>query len=138
MEKVKRGQISTEYLIVIAFVTFLIISVLGLSLFYSSQINDQIKFDQINSFANKVISSSEQVFFSGEPSRITITTYLPSGVDSINVLNDSIVFGVLSSSGLTTLSYNSDVPLYGTISNSGGAKRISIVANLSNINLVDA
>ena len=135
MEVKKRGQISTEYLIVVGFVTFLIASVLGLSLFYSSQIKDKIRFNQLQNFANKVISSSEAVFFSGEPSRSTITAYLPSGVNGVNVLANEIVFNVSSSSGFTVISFLSDVPLYGGVSNSEGVKRILISANLTSITL---
>lgn len=124
----KRGQISTEYLIVVGFVTFLIMSVLGLSLFYSSQIKDKIKFNQLKNFANKVISSAEQVFYSGEPSKTTITAYLPNGVEGVAVLSTEIVFNITSSSGISITSFKSDVPLSGTISNSEGVKRISITA----------
>jgi uncharacterized protein (UPF0333 family) len=129
----KRGQISTEYLIIVGFVTFLIISVLGLSLFYSGQVRDRIRFNQLNDFANKVISSSEVVFFSGEPSRNTITAYLPSGVESVIVLPNEIVFNVSSFGGLTVTSFQSDAPLYGSFSNTEGVKKVSIVANLSNV-----
>lgn len=129
----KKGQISTEYLIVVGFVTFLIVSVLGLSLFYSSQIRDKIRFNQLQNFANKVISSSEQVFFSGEPSKSTITAYLPSGVGSVSILTNEIVFNVSSSSGFTVIAFSSDVPLYGSISNLEGVKRISISANSTSV-----
>lgn len=128
-----RGQISTEYLIVVGFVTFLIVSVLGLSLFYSSQIKDKIKFNQLENFANKVISSAEQVFYSGEPSKTTITAYLPSGVEGVAVLSNEIVFNITSSSGLSITSFQSDVPLSGTISSSEGVKRISITAETNRV-----
>ncbi len=133
MEIKKKAQVSTEYLIVVGFVTFLIISVLGLSLFYSSQIKDKIKFNQLENFANKLISSAEQVFYSGEPSKTTITAYLPSGVESLTILPNEIVFNVTSSGGLSVTAFQSDVLLSGSISNSEGVKRISILAESNRV-----
>ena len=124
----KRGQISTEYLIVVGFITFLVISVLGAGLFYSSQISDRIKINQLTNFANKVISSSNSVFFAGEPSRVVINAYLPPGISDLEVLQNEIVFNVSTSSGITRISFSSKVPISGVISNSEGVKRIQIAA----------
>lgn len=134
----KRGQISTEYLIVVGFVTFLIISIMGLSLFYTSQIRDKVRFDQLQNFANKVISSSESVFYAGEPSRAVINAYLPAGVESIVISEGGMVFSVSSSSGLTVVEFQSQVPIYGSIGNLEGVKTISIVSNSTGIILGDS
>ena len=66
----KRGQIATEYLIIISFVTFIIISVLGIALIYSSEIRDSIKSSQLDKLSDKIVSTSESVFYAGEPSKI--------------------------------------------------------------------
>jgi len=128
MREIKRGQISTEYLIVMAFVTFLIISTLGIGLFYSAQAKDRIKFNYIENFANKIISSAESVYYAGEPSKATVTAYLPPNVQSIEVLQNEIVFSIATSSGVTRISYSSDVPIEGSLSSSEGMKRIVISA----------
>jgi len=43
----KRGQISTEYLIVISFITFVVLGTLGVAMYYSTSITDTIKINQI-------------------------------------------------------------------------------------------
>ncbi len=124
----KKGQISTEYLIVVAFITFLILSTLALGLFYSSQIKDRIKIDQLQNFANKVILSSESVFYSGEPSKNTITAYLPAGIEDVEIYSSEIVFNITTSTGVTIISFSSKVPLEGSLGSSEGVKRIVIAA----------
>ena len=125
---IRRGQISTEYLITAAFIMFLIISTLAVSLFYSNQTRDRIKFNQLQNFANKLISSSESVYYSGEPSKATIIAYLPGGVEGIEIIGNELVFNISSTSGMSRIAFPSKVPIQGIISNNEGAKSISIVA----------
>lgn len=130
---IEKGQISTEYLIVVGFVIFVIVSILGIGYLYSGKIEDKIKANQLESFANKLISSAESVYFSGEPSKLTINAYLPSGVEKIDILEKEILFEVTTTSGLNKISYSSDVPLSGAITNSEGVKRIVITAGADRI-----
>lgn len=125
---VKRGQVSTEYLIVVGFVTFLVLGILGVAFFYTSITNDQIKVSQVSNFANKIISSSESVFYAGEPSKLTLNGYLPIGVNSFEIMQNEIVVSITTSSGITTMSFTSNVPLSGNISHTDGVKRIEVLA----------
>jgi len=138
----KRGQISVEYLIVVGFVTFIIISILAVALLYSSAISDRIRYNQISNFANKVISNAESVFFAGEPSKTTITAHLPGGVQSVTIVEDNgislLVFVVESSSGTSTTAFPSDVPIEpGILSNSEGTKRLEIIAGLNEVSIAE-
>lgn len=133
----KRGQISIEYLVVVGFVVFLVISILGFAFFYSSNIRDRIRVNQATGFANKLISASESVYYSGEPSKITIRTYLPSGVKNIDVLDDSLIIGIITNSGLTTMAFSSNVPINGSISVAEGVKNIEVVAKEDGVEFSD-
>jgi len=135
--KINRGQISTEYLIVVAFISFSIISILVVSLFYLGIIQDKLKLNNLESFVNKIISSAESTFYSGQPSKITINAYLPSGIESIEILNKEIVFNVSTSSGLNIISFSSDVPLSGNLTNNEGLKIIKITAESDKVVILE-
>jgi len=150
MLRTKRGQISVEYLIVIGFVVFIVIGILGISFFYASGIRDRIKTTQLDNFVNKILSSAESVYFAGEPSKITITAYLPAGVTSIQVLQEPpnsgeyvILISIETGSGLTTIAYTSDVPLTATsepceeevITCSEGLKKLQITASSGEVSI---
>jgi hypothetical protein len=134
----KKSQAGIEYLIVIGFVTFVVITILMMSYFYSGSIKDSMISSQIEDFAKKVISSSESVFYSGEPSRTTITCYLPDGVQDINVTGNNIVFTFYTSSGINKIAFSSNVPLVGSISSSPGLKRLKLEANQDEVNISPA
>ena len=146
MFRTKRGQISVEYLIVIGFVVFIVISILGVAFFYASGIRDRIKTNQLENFANKIISSAESVYFAGEPSKVTITAYLPAGVQAIEIVYDSgseeylIIFDIETGSGISKIAYTSDVPLEtgsSIISISEGVKRLQITAVENEVSIVE-
>ena len=129
----KRGQIATEYLIIVSFVVFLVISVLGIGLVYSAQAKDRIRFNYLINFGNKIVSSSESVFFSGEPSKVTLVAYLPSGVEGLEISGNELIFDIVSNSGKDKISFSSDVIMQGEISFSEGVKRIVIEAGPFNV-----
>lgn len=130
----KRGQISTEYLIVLGFIAFMIMSILGVAFFYMNSARDQIKSSQITSFANKILSNSRSVFYAGEPSQVVINAYLPDGVEDIWVFEeagaeDILVFNVSNEGGGSVTGFSSDVNLnIVSLSISEGVKRIRISA----------
>ena len=133
MRLVKKGQISTEYLIIMGFVTFLIISVLGVAFFYVSQIKDNLKVNQVNNFANKIVNSAETVYFAGEPSKITILLYLPQGVKSIaTTSSNELTIKILTDSGTNVISYTSSVPITASgITTTEGLKKVKLEASPS-------
>lgn len=124
----RRAQISVEYLIVVAFVTFLVVALLGIALFYSASIGDQIRFSNLERFAKTLVTNAEEVYYAGEPSRVLLRVYLPSGVTNVEVNANDITFSIVTRSGVNTVAYSSAVPLQGIISSSEGVKRIVLIA----------
>lgn len=128
-KKLKKGQVGTEYMIIVAFVTLAITSILIFAFFYSNQVKDSLKENNIENFASQLISSSETVFFSGEPSKTTIQLYLPAGVEDISISSYDIVVTTRTSGGsLNIRNFQSKVPLNGTINPSEGLKKIVLEA----------
>ena len=133
----KNGQVSVEYLIIFGFVTMSIIIILGVALNYSGNVKDSIKMSQVESYADKIISASESVFYAGEPSKATISCYLPENVNEVQVVENSLFITVDTHTGANTIAYSSKVPISGTLSSGGGVKKIEVVANETSITLTE-
>lgn len=127
------GQAGMEYMMIVGFVTLAIISILTFAIFYSDQIKDKIRLNQVESFATQLLNSAESVFFAGAPSKTTVSLYLPEGVDQITVSTDYIVFNVRTSSGINTRVFNSKVPLSGTIPITQGVKKLTLEAQATSL-----
>ncbi len=137
-----RGQIGLEYLIVVAFVVFAVIIILGVSLFYTSGTRDQIKLNQLYTFANKLISSAASVYYAGEPSKVTIAAYLPAGVHNIQLIENNLVFTIVTAGGTTIIAFESKVPLDNGVSApvlsiNEGLKRIVVRAGTDRVYIVE-
>jgi hypothetical protein len=129
VKKSKRSQVGVEYLLVVGFISFAIISILALSYFYSGQIKDRIKLNQVEGFATQLVGFCESVFFAGEPSMKTVRLYLPDGVESIEINSDNIVITTIVSGGAQNKRvYESKVPLQGSITVEEGIKKLSLEA----------
>lgn len=133
----KRGQIGTEYLIVVGFVTFAIMTTVVLAFFYSNQTKDKIRLNQVENFANQLINSAEAVFFAGEPSKDTVKLYLPEGVENVQISGSDIIISTRTSSGVNVRAFESKVPLYGVITPGEGIKRLSLEANATHLVITD-
>ncbi len=78
-----KSQTSIEYIIIIGFVTLAVTGVLLIAYIYAGSAKDRIQSHQVETLGEKIISSAESVFYSGEPSRVTITVYVPEQVKGI-------------------------------------------------------
>lgn len=133
----ERGQISIEYVIIVGFVSLVLIGIIGLAFFYTGAIADRLVLNQVAEFSEKVISSSERVFYAGEPSRATIVASLPEGVQDITVVDYDLVFNITTSNGEVIIAYTSDVLLEGNLSSNSGAKEILLIASDDMVTLVE-
>jgi len=131
----RKSQVSIEYLLIFGFITFAVLIILGIAFTYSSSIRDNIRLTQVDSYANKILSSSESVFYSGEPSKATVSAYLPEAVESVNISENNILIELRTSSGLNKLAFESNVPISGNLSNVQGIKSIEIIANETSITI---
>ena len=137
MQRGVRGQIGIEYLIIAGFVIFLVFSVLGVALYYSSGIHDSLTYSYISRFASSLISSSESVFYAGEPSKSTFDLYLPAEVRRITINGTRIYFYYLTSDGSNNVSFTSKVSLQGNLSINEGTKHISVTAASDHVDILE-
>jgi len=136
MKRGLKAQISFEYLIIMGFVTFVILGILGIAFFYSGGIKDRIKITQMTDCANKIISTAESVFYSGYPSRATITCYLPEGIQAPIIIDENeLVFSLQTSTGKSTTSFTSNVQLEGGIIATPGLKKIKLDAEVDKVRI---
>jgi len=135
---VKRGQISIEYLIIVGFIAFIVLAVVGMALYYSSTIRDTINSNEISDYANKIVSSAESVYYSGEPSKLTVSTYLPQQVSDIQIIENSIVISYTTRSGTAKIGFTSNVPISGTLTSRPGVHKISLIAQANGVAISEA
>lgn len=132
----RTGQISIEYLVILGFVTFLVMSVLALSVLYMDSVRDTIKFRQVETYATKIVSAAESVYYAGQPSKVSVQAYLPASVSSVEVLREGLLITVVASSGEAKSLFPSRVPLNassGVLPASEGLKNVELRATSDSV-----
>ena len=129
----KKAQSGMELLILMSFLTVVIIGILTIGYFYSNTINDRMKSSQVSNFANKIISTSEAVFYAGEPSKATISVHLPEGVNDIEIIDNAIVITYYLATGQNKVAFSGNVPIAenstAKLSSNQGIKNLVVIAN---------
>ena len=131
----KKAQIGMEYLMIVGFLTFIIITTLGIAMYHNNTIRDIISSRQVESMSNKIISSAEAVFYAGEPSKVTIVSYIPDGISNITIADNTIFVTFYCSSGSNKVSFPSNVPITGTISSVSGLREIVLEAGSASVSI---
>jgi uncharacterized protein (UPF0333 family) len=124
----KRGQVALEYMLLIGFLTMVVISLIGISMYYSKETETTINTNQIDKIAKEIVDNAESVYYFGEPSKSTIKIFIPQGVKSINITPREINFRVLTTYGETDIFYQSTVNITGNISPAYGFHYVTIEA----------
>jgi hypothetical protein len=124
----RKGQIGMEYIILVGFITFAVMTVLGLAFYYIGTIRDEVKGLQMNGCAKKIISEAEEVFYLGYPSKSTFTCYMPDNVRNISIAEDNLIVTYSTSSGMNILAFSSKVPINGSITSFSGPRKIKVDA----------
>ena len=130
-----KAQSGIEYMIIIGFVSFAVIAIFLTAYFYINMSEDQIRMNQIEVLSNKIVSSAEAVFYSGQPSQTTISVYVPSNVAQIELLDYNLIITSSTSSGISKRAFGSKVKLQGTINPGEGTKILKITAGTDSITI---
>ena len=123
-----KAQSAVEYLILVAFVSIAVTIVLILAYFYTSASNDSIRINQIESFANKIISYSESVYYAGEPSQSSFMVYIPKGISSATFSGNELIIEASLASGDIIRVFKSKVELQGAINSNQGSRKLTVKA----------
>lgn len=115
-----------EYLIIVGFVTVITIPLIYIFNTHSSEVNEQVIANQADFIAEKIVESSESVFYLGESSKVTFRVQMPQKVTSVLIENNEIVFFINRISGTDQVVKYCPVPINGSISFTPGIHKIVV------------
>lgn len=134
--KGKNAQVAMEYLTIVGFVSFILVIVIGTAFIYTGSIQGKMESSQMTNCANKIISTAENIFYSGEPSKATITCYIPDNIKQIEILENSLFFTYSTNSGENKIAFSSNVPINGTLFLNPELNKIQITATGDHVEIV--
>ena len=129
-----KSQVSTEYLMIMGFVTLITIPLVIIYYSFTQESGDNINSAQMQQIAKKVVDASESVYYLGEPSQTTLNVNIPNNI----VLADlsagyEIVFQMSTASGVTDIVRSSSVNITGSLPTKKGTYIITIKAKSDHV-----
>jgi len=98
----RKGQVSTEYLMVISFSLLILIPTIIISVNYSQDYQNRVKAQELKKAADEITSSADSVYFQGPPALNTLKIYLPTDITKVYAIGNVLIFTV----GSGPASYN--------------------------------
>ena len=132
-----RGQAAFEYLMLFS-ITLGILSVLVVfSQDMTARNREDIAVANAMNAANKIVEAANIVYTQGKPSRVTLSVYIPEGVDSIQFINNTMLMKINIGSTPNDIFATSKAPLQGNISSTSGMKQIKVIAEDTYVNVTE-
>ena len=129
MIKTPKAQISVEYAIIMGFVAVISIPLVVIYYDYAAASNEEIMSRQLLNIAQKVVDTSESVYFLGEPSQTTLKVHIPNLVSEAIIEQErEIVFKMRTKTGITDIVQVSSVNITGTLPATQGIHYITVKA----------
>ncbi|MCX8178824.1 MAG: hypothetical protein N3D75_03275 [Candidatus Aenigmarchaeota archaeon] len=130
-----KAQAATEYVAIIAIGLLILIPIVAyLNDLYISY-RDENKIASAKTAAIKITSISNWIFSQGEPAKNIIQVYIPPDVERISFVNNSIVFDVVTRSGIQQIREYSVAALTGNVTNKEGYYYILIQATDNGVSI---
>ena len=135
--KLKKAQISMEYLFIMGFALILLIPVIALFFTQSSEISDSVNTNQASRIAKQLVSTAEKVYYIGEPSQTIVKIDMPENVQELAIEDNELMLKVLTSGGITDIYEVALVNITGNISTAPGKKNIRVKAQSGFVNITE-
>jgi hypothetical protein len=118
----KRGQAATEYILVSSLILIIFIPATILFLVNIRNSNENLAISKLNKIGNDIVDNAVEVYYQGEPAKITLKESLPDGIVNMTLLKDwsvkppvnQLVFLVSKKGKNNELVFDSDVNLGGS------------------------
>ena len=133
-----KGQVATEYLIIIS-VALMILIPLAL---YINQLfmgyRDDTKISRAWTAVKKLGESADWICSQGPPAKLTLEIYIPDDVEEISLSDKTFLFRIRTSAGISDIFYTTVSELDGSLPTKSGYYYVSLTTfpNYVNVSVV--
>lgn len=125
MKRVKRGQVSIEYLILIGFILIALIPIFYYAL---SESSNTTRLNEADDAVNSLAKSADSVYALGPGTKNYVWVSLPGGIESMSFDNKRVLIKLNIFGGLSDIYAESKAELIGSISITQGGHRVRVEA----------
>lgn len=123
-----KAQAAIEYMMIISISLVILIPLFFLVNSYISSSKDELKIRALEDGVDSLAEASDMVYFQGYPAKMSISMYIPDGVQSATVSGNLIRVNVRTSSGITDIIALTQANMTGVLPTQSGTHKLKIVA----------
>jgi hypothetical protein len=101
-----RAQVSVEYLMIVGFAFMILIPAIYLFFSSSQKASEQITNSRLNSIGQDIMVASDQMYYAGGNSKITLNVDMPAGVNDV----ETFCVGKTSTGSIVNITNVSSIP----------------------------
>jgi len=128
----RRGQVGTEYMVIIA---VLLLSSGIMAAYALVNYNESIKISQLSQATSEIEAAIEQVYVAGPGNVLIVKIELPIGLQSVNITGSEAVYTITLLGGNTQFSISGSPDLFGSLPTSEGIHYIRVESTSSGVTL---
>ncbi len=98
---IMRAQSAFEYLIIISIVISFLVPIWAYVLGTQQRTTDELSLSYANNAVSRIVDTSNLVYSQGPPAKVTVSIYIPAGVQEFIVLNNTLVMRMRTGSGFS-------------------------------------
>ncbi len=117
MKRMCKGQVAMEYLIIFSVAFFMTLPLIIIFTTQTSNLQSDIANAQLDRAATLITDAAQEVYFMGPPAQKTVRITFPSGIQSVSVQSNELIFN------MTSATYNYDYIKETAINLSGSLKK---------------
>ena len=111
----RSGQVSAEFMILIALVLIIFIPLFAILSFTGLDTTQRIDGERVGAIARTILDEAREIYYLGEGSRQTITVDIPRVVNATQIVNTTttyeLIFVFIQAGAVSTTSHPSEVPI---------------------------
>ncbi len=120
----KKGQISTEYIVILGMVIFVLIPIIY---FATQTTTDTTRFNNADLAVKLIREAADRVYALGPGNKETVSITIPSGVNKFEVFNKEISLQLQYHGGKSDFSLITNANLTGSLPQTSGTYTISLL-----------
>ena len=122
---VSRAQVSLEFLMVVG-IAMVLLTASSVAIFqFTQQQTDQSDMQQAATVGYQIINQAANVYTYGSGSFVRVTGNVPSSVQQIYVVEDTLIFEVRTREGIVPVQVFSDIPINGIYASGDGKVHVN-------------
>ena len=131
----KRGQVSLEYLMLVAFVLIILLPAIVLGYDALAKNRDAIAVRQAEQAAASIVQEAEIVYYLGPPSKSTVRVNIPGQVFDAVVHDHEVVYRIRTQNGIDDVAIFSRVNLTGNVPETQGEHLLTVQATGTSVEI---